>query len=108
MLGSYNSTNSVARVADGTSNTVMFGEIVGEKITRNRAGGIPDGLGGASWTVGFNYSGFGSPEAGAVLNSWAILYCRVPSGPRRACGLTASPQHGFSDMLLSPPAFAFR
>jgi prepilin-type N-terminal cleavage/methylation domain-containing protein len=57
----FMSHNSVARVPDGTSNTLMFGEMVGGFIAWGGSGGIPDGADGVGWTCGFNYTGFSSP-----------------------------------------------
>jgi hypothetical protein len=55
----WKSKNSVARIPDGTSNTMMFAEI---------AGGIsPNGLLGYAWGAGFLYTGFGSPISGSVI-----------------------------------------
>jgi prepilin-type N-terminal cleavage/methylation domain-containing protein/prepilin-type processing-associated H-X9-DG protein len=59
-LLTYQSKNSVGRVPDGTSNTLLFGEIVGGWITWNGAGGIPDGWATASWSAGFTYTAFGA------------------------------------------------
>jgi prepilin-type N-terminal cleavage/methylation domain-containing protein/prepilin-type processing-associated H-X9-DG protein len=59
-LLSYNSKNSIGRVPDGTSNTLMFGEIYGGYNVWNGGGGIPDGFQTASWSSGFNYTAFGS------------------------------------------------
>jgi prepilin-type processing-associated H-X9-DG protein len=61
------SNNSVARVQDGTSNTIMFGEMAGGFIAWNGSGGIPNGLSGGSWAAGFNYSGFQVPASGAQV-----------------------------------------
>jgi prepilin-type processing-associated H-X9-DG protein len=51
--------------ADGTSNTIMFGEYAGGYITWSGGGGLPDGVDGGSSSVGFNYSGFNTPVNGA-------------------------------------------
>ena len=50
--------------ADGTSNTIMWGEYAGSWIVWGGAGGIPDGTVGASWVAGQMYSGSGSPVCG--------------------------------------------
>ncbi|MCI0380641.1 MAG: DUF1559 domain-containing protein [Gemmataceae bacterium] len=55
----YQSQNSIARVPDGTSNTLMFAEMAGGHINWNGSGGIPNGWNGVCWTCGFNYSCFG-------------------------------------------------
>ena len=62
-LFTYQSGNSLARVPDGTSTTILFGEYAGAYISWNGGGGIPSGAIGASWSCGFNYSGFGTPTA---------------------------------------------
>jgi prepilin-type N-terminal cleavage/methylation domain-containing protein/prepilin-type processing-associated H-X9-DG protein len=61
----FNSKESVAKCPDGTSNTIMFGEIAGGWIVWGGSGGIPDGPDAYGLTCGFNYSGFGSPVSGA-------------------------------------------
>jgi prepilin-type N-terminal cleavage/methylation domain-containing protein len=64
------SNNSLARVPDGTSNTIMFGEMAGGFIQWSGSGGIPDGPAAAGWVAGFNYSGFNTPYSGSdVLRS---------------------------------------
>ena len=62
-LFTYQSGNSLARVPDGTSTTILFGEYAGSYVSWNGGGGIPSGPTGASWSCGFNYSGFGTPTA---------------------------------------------
>ena len=57
----YNSQNSVARVPDGTSNTMLFGEYTGGTTVWDGGGGIPDGVSTASWSAGFMYTMFGPP-----------------------------------------------
>ena len=74
-LFTYNSANSLAKVPDGTSNTIAFGEFVGGKITGwNPAYLIPDGKDGAHWGCGFNYSGFGTLSQGSNdPNGWYLF-----------------------------------
>jgi prepilin-type N-terminal cleavage/methylation domain-containing protein/prepilin-type processing-associated H-X9-DG protein len=74
-LFTYNSSNSLAKVPDGTSNTIAFGEYVGGKITGwNPTYLIPDGKVGASWVCGFNYSAFGTLSQGSNdPNGWALF-----------------------------------
>jgi prepilin-type N-terminal cleavage/methylation domain-containing protein len=71
------SANKLANTPDGTSNTVLFGEMAGGYIGWGGSGGIPNGVSGFSWIAGFNYAGFDSPYAGSasdVNNSkwWAF------------------------------------
>jgi prepilin-type N-terminal cleavage/methylation domain-containing protein/prepilin-type processing-associated H-X9-DG protein len=61
-LFTYKSKNSIGRVPDGTSNTLLFIEYVGGANAWNGSGGIPSGVSGASWSCGFNYTGFGGPS----------------------------------------------
>jgi prepilin-type N-terminal cleavage/methylation domain-containing protein/prepilin-type processing-associated H-X9-DG protein len=77
-LFTYKSTNALARVPDGTSNTFLFIEYVGGWITWNGSGGIPDGVDGAAWACGFNYTGFGTPCPASKVNNpsascWALF-----------------------------------
>jgi len=60
----HKSNNSIARCPDGTSNTIMFGEMVGGWVAWNGSGGIPNGVSGNGWVAGFNYSGFNAPSSG--------------------------------------------
>jgi prepilin-type N-terminal cleavage/methylation domain-containing protein/prepilin-type processing-associated H-X9-DG protein len=61
-LFTYLSRNSIGKVPDGTSNTFLFLEYVGGANAWKGGGGIPSGLSGASWSCGFNYTGFGGPS----------------------------------------------
>jgi len=61
-LFTYKSSNTLARVPDGTSNTFLFIEFVGGNINWGGSGGIPSGVSGAAWACGFNYTGFGGPS----------------------------------------------
>jgi prepilin-type N-terminal cleavage/methylation domain-containing protein/prepilin-type processing-associated H-X9-DG protein len=84
-LFTYNSKNSIGRVPDGTSNTIMFAEYAGGWVSWGGGGGLPDGIDGASWVCGYNYSGFGPPKGavavlsappnntGANASSWAFF-----------------------------------
>ena len=59
----YNYRASLANIPDGTSNTFMFIEYVGgESDGWPSSSGIPNGVVGASWSAGFNYTGFGTPS----------------------------------------------
>jgi len=60
----YHKSKSKIAVQDGSSNTILFGEVAGGYIDWANSGGIPSGVTGYSWTTGFNYSGFGSPVSG--------------------------------------------
>jgi prepilin-type N-terminal cleavage/methylation domain-containing protein/prepilin-type processing-associated H-X9-DG protein len=59
----------VGNMPDGSSNTIMFGEIAGGFIQWGGGGGIPDGPGGFSWVAGFDYSGFATPVTGPAATS---------------------------------------
>jgi prepilin-type N-terminal cleavage/methylation domain-containing protein len=65
----HNSKTKIPGIIDGSSNTVMFGEMVGGFIDWAGSGGIPSGVSGPSWTAGFNYSGFDSPWSPANQNA---------------------------------------
>ncbi len=64
----HKSQNKLAACPDGTSNTVMIGEMAGGYIAWNGSGGIPNGVSGESWVAGFNYSGFDSPYSGSAAD----------------------------------------
>ena len=63
------SKNKVAATPDGTSNTIMFGEMVGGYNAWNGQGGIPSGIMGPSWVAGFNYSGFDTAWTGGPASA---------------------------------------
>jgi prepilin-type N-terminal cleavage/methylation domain-containing protein/prepilin-type processing-associated H-X9-DG protein len=65
----------MVQMTDGTSNTIAFGEYVGGFNAWGGTGGIPDGIMGASWSAGFNYSGFGgpSPQGSRSPSGWAYF-----------------------------------
>jgi hypothetical protein len=83
----YLSKTSIAKVPDGTSNTLMFMEYAGGFTKWGGSGGIPDGWSTGHWSAGFNYLGFGldtqlliadgnhgwwsfgSKHAGGIINS---------------------------------------
>jgi prepilin-type N-terminal cleavage/methylation domain-containing protein/prepilin-type processing-associated H-X9-DG protein len=67
-LMTYQSRNRLAAVPDGTSNTLLFGEFAGGYNAWGGSGGIPNGVTGASWVCGSNYSAFGGPIAGYSLD----------------------------------------
>ena len=62
----YKSTTKVETITDGSSNTLMFGEVAGGVINWGGSGGIPNGVSGWSWVCGFDYTGFGTPYAGSA------------------------------------------
>jgi prepilin-type N-terminal cleavage/methylation domain-containing protein len=88
-LFTHKSQNKIAAVPDGSSNTVMFGEAVGGYIGWGGSGGIPNGTSAYSWISGFNYSGFGSPKAGAEgandQGSWWYLFTSRHTGIINFC-----------------------
>jgi prepilin-type N-terminal cleavage/methylation domain-containing protein len=63
----HKSKNAIARIPDGSSNTVMHAEMVGGWIVWGGSGGIPDGVDGPGFPAGFNYSGFDVPATGSQL-----------------------------------------
>lgn len=65
---------SLGRCPDGTSNTLLFGEITGGHIDWNGTGGLPSGVSGWAWACGFNYTGFGTPESGPRVNGYPNWY----------------------------------
>jgi len=64
----YNSATKVGAIPDGSSNTMMFGEVAGGYIGWGGSGGIPNGVSGWSWSCGFDYTGFGTPYAGTAAD----------------------------------------
>ena len=75
----YKSRNKVEIIGDGSSNTMMFAEYAGGYNAWGGSGGIPDGVMGAAWSCGFNYTGFGTPPAdyrSTTIAGWALF-----SGP---------------------------
>jgi len=58
---------------DGTANTMMFAEYCGGNINWGGSGGIPDGIDGASWVCGFNYTGFGGPTSGLANGQYYLF-----------------------------------
>jgi prepilin-type N-terminal cleavage/methylation domain-containing protein/prepilin-type processing-associated H-X9-DG protein len=60
-LFTYKSANSLTRVPDGTANTFLFLEYLGGVKNWGGSGGVPTGWSGASWSCGFNYTGWGPP-----------------------------------------------
>jgi prepilin-type N-terminal cleavage/methylation domain-containing protein/prepilin-type processing-associated H-X9-DG protein len=93
----YQSQNSLASIPDGTSNTIMFGEYVGGTINWNGGGGIPNGISGAAWACGFNYSGFDTPTTTNFDDSG--------NGPN---GTTGTPTYArFSSRHTNQVLFAF-
>jgi hypothetical protein len=67
------SNNKIEQISDGSSNTMMFGETAGGLINWGGSGGIPNGISGASWMAGFNYTGFNVPKA-FTMNDPDIWY----------------------------------
>ncbi len=67
----YQSNNSVGRIPDGNSNTMMFGEYTGGTTVWNGGGGIPDGVSTACWAAGYMYTMFGPPTTQDVPSTAA-------------------------------------
>jgi prepilin-type N-terminal cleavage/methylation domain-containing protein/prepilin-type processing-associated H-X9-DG protein len=61
-LYTWKSNVKIPWIQDGTSNTIAFAEFVGGGVQWGGAGGLTDGIMGATWSCGFNYSGFGGPS----------------------------------------------
>jgi prepilin-type N-terminal cleavage/methylation domain-containing protein len=87
-LFTYQSKNSIGRVPDGTSNTLLFGEYCGGYLSTGAngtppygsiGGGIPAGVAAGARCAGYNYTGFGTPINGpAAFNNrddsgWAFF-----------------------------------
>jgi prepilin-type N-terminal cleavage/methylation domain-containing protein len=75
--------NSLGRCPDGTSNTLLFGEITGGYVAWGGSGGIPNGVSGWAWACGFNYTIFGAPQSGPRVNGypdWYVFSSMHPSG----------------------------
>src|SRR5260370_25726533 len=64
----FNSATKVGAIPDGSSNTMMFGEVAGGYIGWGGSGGIPSGTSGWSWSCGFNYTGFNTPYSGTAAD----------------------------------------
>ena len=97
-LFTYNSANSLAKVPDGTSTTIMYGEYAGGWINWGGGGGLPNGPSGASWSVGFDYSGFNSPATGDPTNQnstaeWYNFGSTHTAGIVNFCFADGSVQH---------------
>src|SRR6516225_947065 len=65
-------SNSLSKVPDGTSNTMLFGEYAGGTVDPPNPPPPTPGLMGASWACGFNYTCFGTASAGGT-NQWAFF-----------------------------------
>ena len=61
-------------VPDGSSNTILIGEMAGGYIAWGGSGGIASGVSGPGWVAGFNYSGFSSPVSGPASNPTTSNY----------------------------------
>jgi prepilin-type processing-associated H-X9-DG protein len=55
----FGSKTTIGRVPDGSSNTLLYGEMAGGWINWNGSGGIPSGWNDVHWSCGFNFSCFG-------------------------------------------------
>lgn len=60
------SNGNKVMVADGSSNTIMFGEYAGGYVGWGGGGGIQSGVTGWSWSGGSGISGYGTPYAGTA------------------------------------------
>jgi prepilin-type N-terminal cleavage/methylation domain-containing protein/prepilin-type processing-associated H-X9-DG protein len=66
-LFTYQSRNSLDRVPDGTSSTLLFVEYVGGNVTAS--GSVPAGPVGPSWSMGFSYTSLGTPTGDAFTRT---------------------------------------
>jgi prepilin-type N-terminal cleavage/methylation domain-containing protein len=71
----WKSAIKIVQISDGTSNTIAFAEYAGGNIVWGGQGGIPDGMAAASWSAGFNYTGFGGPgpQGSQTASGWAFF-----------------------------------
>ena len=84
----YKSKNKIETIGDGSSNTMMFAEYAGGYNAWGGGGGIPDGVMGAAWTCGFNYTGFGTPPAdyrSPTAQGWAYFSGAHTGGRLNVC-----------------------
>ena len=63
----YQSSNAISRIPDGTSNTIMFGEVAGGYYGWGGGGGIPSGVMGYAWNVRLQLHHLGRPLRGFGL-----------------------------------------
>ncbi len=86
----YKSSNAMARIPDGTSNTFLFMEYLGGFINWGGGGGISDGWAGGGIGAGFNYTGFGGPmsfqQAVNPSNSGYAFFGSAHTGNILNCG----------------------
>jgi prepilin-type N-terminal cleavage/methylation domain-containing protein/prepilin-type processing-associated H-X9-DG protein len=67
--------NSLSKVPDGTSNTMLYAEFAGGEITPLPSG-FPAGPLGASWACGPNYTSFGTFGPPNTNEAWGLFYSR--------------------------------
>ena len=72
---------SVPRAAYGFARTFLFLEFCGAPINWAGSGGIPSGLSGASWSCGFDYTGFAGPSP---IGSKPMAVFRLLDEPARS------------------------
>jgi prepilin-type N-terminal cleavage/methylation domain-containing protein len=97
----HKSSNNLSNTPDGTSNTILFGEMQGGTINWGGSGGIPNGISAPSWTAGFNYSGFGSPKSGTPTVTGYWQFSSAHTGIINMCWGDGSVRSVRSDMDFS-------
>lgn len=65
----FQSKTTIARVPDGTSNTLLFGEYFGGYHDWGGSFGRPAGIMTGHWSCGFNFTCFGGPALNPTLNT---------------------------------------
>ncbi|MBP3958208.1 DUF1559 domain-containing protein [Gemmata sp. G18] len=82
----FKSKTKIETIGDGSSNTMMFAEYAGGYNAWGGSGGIPDGIMGAAWSCGFNYTGFGSPAADyRAAGAWGVFSGAHTGGRLHIC-----------------------
>ena len=72
-------------VGDGSSNTAMFGEMLGGNIVWSGGGGLADGPCTSSIASGYYYTGYGSPLAAPIATNNRSLFGSAHTGVVNFC-----------------------
>jgi hypothetical protein len=90
----FQSKVKLQTIQDGTSNTLLFIEIVGGRIDWNGSGGIPNGISGWSLVAGFNYAGFGTlSQQGSKGSEWYLHGSNHAMNQTMVCYADGSVRH---------------